>query len=389
MGSTALANRFLTEDELSKPEPVSPLRVGFCHNCGHVQLMDIVPPAQMFTEYLYISSASTTLKKHLLELSDIVVERYGLGPDDMVVDIGCNDGALLSGFQRHGVRVLGVDPAQNLAELTKDSGVDRYVGFFNSRTAGEIVEKWGQAAVITATNTFPHIPDLNDFMAGVTTALSPDGVLVLEMHYLLDLLEQGAFDTIYHEHVSYWALGPAVSLFERFGMEVTNGERLPLHHGQLRLFVRFKGSGEVQSSVADILRKEDTEGMGDFDTYRSLAAKAGQIREDLGSLLKALSTSGRRVVGYGAPAKGNTLLSFLGIDRSSIEYIVDLSPLKQGRFTPGTHIPVVPTERLLEDQPDYVLLLAWNFKEEIMEQQAEYRARGGKFIIPVPEAQIV
>ena len=389
LGSTALANRFLTEEELAAPEPRYPLKVGFCHSCDHMQLTEIVPPSLMFTDYLYVSSASDTLKAHLYDLSDVVVRRYDLGIDDLVVDIGCNDGTLLHGFSRHGVKTLGVDPAENLADMVKDSGVERFVGFFNSKTAQQIVEKWGHASVITATNTFPHIPDLADFLDGIKILLASNGVLILEMHYLLDLLDQGAFDTIYHEHVSYWALHPMNVLLEHAGLEVTNAERLPLHHGQLRVFVQRKGQGRVESGVDKVLREEKAKGIGKFEVYQEFAQRTMQIKLNLTRVVTDLIKQGKRIVGYGAPAKGNTLLDFLKIGPGMLEYIVDRSPLKQGRYTPGMHIPVVSPVRLLEDRPDYVLILAWNFADEIMEQQAEYRKRGGKFIIPVPEVRIV
>jgi SAM-dependent methyltransferase len=343
----------------------------------------------MFTDYLYVSGASDTLKAHLVDLSRVVVERANLGPDDLVIDIGCNDQTLLKGFREMGVKVLGVDPAENLALLNQDSGIDHLVDFFNSATSEKIVKQWGKASAITATNTFPHIPDLPDFVEGIKTALAPGGVLVLEMHYLLDMLEQGAFDTIYHEHVSYWALHPMKALFERFGMEITSAERLPLHHGQLRVFVQRQGEGVVQPSVAQVLDEEASLGIGSFDTHLAFAQKAYQIKETLGETLGDLVAKGHRVAGYGAPAKGNTLLDFLGIGSETIEYIVDRSSLKQGRYTPGAHIPIVAPERLLQDQPEYVVLLAWNFAEEVLEQQAEYRRLGGKFIIPIPQAEIV
>jgi SAM-dependent methyltransferase len=388
LGATALANKFLSADELSSPEPSYPLRVGFCRGCGHVQLMDIVPPAAMFEDYLYMSSASDTLKAHLYELSDVVVERRNLGPGDLVIDIGCNDGTLLSGFRRHGVRVLGVDPAANLAVRAEGSGIERYVGFFNAATAREIVGGWGQAGAITATNTFPHIPELLDFIAGIKTALAPGGVFVIEAHYLVDLIEQGAFDTVYHEHVSYWALGPMRRLFESAGMEIIDVERLPIHHGQIRVFAQRRGEGPASPRVADLLERERILGINEFSTYRRFAEKTRAIKTDLHAKLRQLRQEGKTIAGYGAPAKGSTLLSYLEIGPDMVTYIADRSPLKQGRYTPGSHIPVVPAEQLLSDQPDYVLLLAWNFADEIFAQQAEYLNRGGRFIVPVPEVRI-
>src|SRR6476659_8636675 len=389
LGATALANKFLTKEELSKPEAKYPLRVGYCHTCGHVQLTEEVPPSAMFEDYLYVSSASDTLKAHLFDLSDIVVKRRNLGAKDLVIDIGCNDGTLLTGFRRHGVRTLGVDPARNLAVLTQDSGIERYVGFFNSKSAKEIVEKWGPASAITATNTFPHIPALQDFVEGIKLALAPGGAFVIEAHYLVDILEQCAFDTIYHEHISYWALGPMMYLFEKHGMQVVNAERLPLHHGQLRVTVQRKGDVSPKSSVAEILESERRLGLDKVATYRRFAQKTMQLKEDLQRTLKEFRANGKKVVGYGAPAKGNTLLGFLDIGPDLVEYIADKSPLKQGRYCPGVHIPVVPPAKLLADQPDYVVLLAWNFVDEILSQQEEYRRRGGKFIVPVPDVKIL
>jgi len=389
LGETALANGFLRREELSRPQPKYPLRAGFCRACGHVQLMDRVPPAEMFADYLYLSSASETLKDHLWGLSDWVTRRASLSAEDLVIDIGCNDGTLLKGFRRYGVKVLGVDPAKNLADYAKNSGIPRFVGFFNSQTAPQIVRKWGKARIITATNTFPHIPDLADFLEGIQTALAPEGQFVIEAHYLADMLEQRAFDTIYHEHVSYWALGPMTRLFEAHGMQVVYAQRLPIHHGQLRVVVQRKGEGKADPSVGKILERERQRRIGEFETYRLFAEKVQEIKRELKTTLLSLQRQGKKVVGYGAPAKGNTLLGFLEIGPDLLEYIVDKSPLKQGRFTPGHHIPVVPTERLLKDQPDVVLLLAWNFTDEILAQQQEYRRRGGKFILPIPEVRIV
>jgi len=389
LGPTALANNFLTSEELSEPEPKYPLRVGFCNECGHAQLLEHVPPSAMFEKYLYISCMSDTLKAHLYDLAQVVTERCHLGPEDLVIDIGSNDGTLLSGFKCHGVKTLGVDPAKNLVDLARQVGVETYTAFFGSETAAQIVDKWGKASVITATNTFPHIPNLADFLQGIDTVLAPDGAFVIEAHYLVDLLKQSAFDTIYHEHVSYWALGPMVYLFNHHGMQVVNVERLPLHHGQLRVFVQRQGKGTVQPSVDDVLEMERSRGIDRFATYEGFARQTQRIKQNLQRTVHDFLAQGKRIAGYGAPAKGNTLLSFLEIGPDKIEYIADRSPLKQGRYTPGTHIPVVSPARLLDDQPDYVLLFAWNFAQEIMEQQAEYRRRGGKFIIPVPEVKVV
>jgi hypothetical protein len=389
LGSSSLANKFLTPDELGEPEPSYPLRVGFCRTCGHVQLMDHVPPAAMFEDYLYVSGASETLRAHFDDLSELLVERHGLGADDLVIDIGSNDASLLAGFARCGVRTLGVDPAVNLAGFAEERGVERFVGFFGADTAPEILERWGPAALVTATNTFPHIPDLDGFFAGIDMCLRPGGAFVVEAHYLLDLLEQRAFDTVYHEHVSYWALGPLLRLCDRFGFDVVRAERLPLHHGQLRATMMRRGEGAVDASVAELREVENAAGLDDIDAYRRFAADVERVRTDLHATLDRLHGDGARVVGYGAPAKGNTLLTYLGVGPDSIEYIVDRSALKQGRYTPGTHIPVVAPERLLDEQPEYVLLLAWNFLDEVLEQQREYRERGGRFILPVPEVRIV
>jgi hypothetical protein len=281
---------------------------------------------------------------------------------------------------------LGVDPARNLATLAQASGIDRYVGFFDSMSAGRIVDRWGRATLITATNTFPHIPNLHDFMAGIERALAPGGAFVVEAHYLLDMLDQAAFDTIYHEHVSYWALGPMSRLFDRHGFAVVDAERVPLHHGQLRITVQRKSEQtEPNSRVQTLLEVERDRALDRFETFAAFAEQTAQVKDDLNRVLRQLRSKGSRVVGYGAPAKGNTLLSFLEIGREEIEYIVDRSPLKQGLYTPGSHIPIVPVERLLEDQPDAVVLFAWNFADEVLRQQAEYCRRGGRFIVPIPQ----
>jgi hypothetical protein len=305
-----------------------------------------------------------------------------------VLDVGCNDGTLLRSFHALGVRTLGIDPAENLAALAADSEVSRLVAYFTPETARHVVDRWGRASAITITNTFPHFQNLQELAEAVQIALAPGGSLFVEAHYLVDLLEQGAFDTVYHEHVSYWALGPMKYLFERNGFEVVDAEHLPLHHGQLRVVVRRKGEVEPTPAVAQLLAEEHARGIDRFATYQQFALRVNKIRDDLLGTLRKLRADNKRVAAYGAPAKGNTLIEFLSLGADTVEYIVDKSPLKQGRYSPGAHIPVVAPERLLADQPDYVVLLAWNFRTEILEQQAEYRRRGGKFIAPLPDVRV-
>ncbi len=389
LGEQALANKFLTPDEIGDAEPSFPLRVARCPECTHLQLAELVPPSAMFEDYLYVSSASDTLRAHLHELADYVTDRRGLAEGDLVVDIGANDATLLQGFARHGVRTLAVDPAVNLAERTAGSGIDRYTGFFNAASAREIVERWGQAAVITATNTFPHIPDLHDFMTGIDTALAPGGAFVIEAHYLLDILEQLAFDTVYHEHVSYWALGPMQRLFAEHGMHVTSAERLPVHHGQLRVIVQRQGEATADETVEGVLAQEQEHGLHEASTWERFAARTYAIKRDLHRTLAELRAEGKRVAAYGAPAKGSTLLSFLELGPAHLEWIADRSALKQGRVTPGSHIPIVEPERMLTDRPDVVLLLAWNFADEILRQQQAYAEAGGRFLVPVPEVRFL
>lgn len=387
LGRTALANKFLLPEELSAAaEPTYPLVVGVCERCGHVQLVDRVPPPAMFDDYLYVSGASSTLTDHLGSLARVVTEWTSLTADDLVVDVGCNDGTLLAAFGRESrARRLGIDPAVNLEPLRAAKGIQSIVAFFSPDTARTVRAAHGPASVITLTNTFPHIPDLPGLMRAFDHLLAPNGTVVIEAHYLRDMVETVAFDTIYHEHVSYWALGPLRRLFQRHGFDVMHAERLPIHHGQLRVFIQRQGARKPSPAVERLLREEEAMGLTQLQTLRRFAAAARGIRTDLRKRLTELKSSGKTVAGYGAPAKASTLMAYLQLGPKDITYIADRSTLKQGRLTPGTHIPIVSPERLLQDQPDYVLLLAWNFADEIIAQLADYRARGGRFIIPVPQ----
>lgn len=389
LGNSPLANRFLTAEQVRQEEPIFPLRVGFCTQCHHVQLMNIVPPNQMFEEYLYVSGASTTLQSHFAEISQLLISRFSLTKNNLVIDIGCNDGTLLQNFHRAGVRTLGVDPAQNLAEKSREQGVDRFVGFFSRETAAQIVEKWGKASVVAITNTFPHIPKLDDFLQGLDIVLAPDGVIFIEAHYLLDLLDQAAFDTIYHEHVSFWSLSAMSQLFKKFGMEIVDAEHLSIHHGQIRAFIRRKGIQSPSSRIQEILQQERDRKIDTLEPFADFAQKTKNLKTEIVGALEDLRSRGLSVVGYGAPAKATTLLNFLEVGVEYIPYIADLSTLKQGLYVPGVHIPIVPPERILQDQPDYVLILAWNFIDEIKRQLHEYQERGGKYILPLPHVTIL
>lgn len=389
LGVTALANQFVTAEQAERGEPTFPLRVGYCHECSHVQLVDHVSPEAMFAEYLYVSSVSTTLTAHLKSVAAMVATRFSLGPDDFAIDVGSNDGTLLTGYKEFGVKTLGVDPAKNLAELARKSGIETFTDFFGEKTAHEIRKTYGPASVVTATNSFPHIPELDDYLMGIEHVLAPGGVFILEAHYLMDMIETRAFDTVYHEHFSYWSLKPMQRLMKRHGLVAFSAEHLDIHHGQLRVFIGREGEQEPDETIAAIVQAEEEKGIPGWDTCKKFADDAAHVKSSLDALLADLKSKGNTIAGYGAPAKGNTLLSFLGIGPDRLPYIADQSPLKQGLFTPGHHIPVVSPDRITEENPDYLLLLAWNFAEEIADQQHAFRESGGKFIVPIPEPAIL
>jgi len=391
LGHTVPANHFVPAEAASQQrEDWYPLRVGLCLECGHVQLIEHVPPRRLFDHYTYMSSASRTLTQHLHSLASRLTGEFLIDPHDLVLDVGCNDGTLLTGFGEAGVRRrVGVDPAENLAAASRRSGAEIIVGFFNEALAERIAMAHGYASVITMTNTFPHVPDLNGLLRAIDRVLAPNGVLVLEAHYLGDLIDLCAFDTIYHEHVSYWSLTPMQRLFEAHGFSVFDVERLPIHHGQLRAFVARTGVHTVRDSVAALAREERQHGIADLTTYQKLAPRIERIRGDLLERIASVRASGGRVVGYGAPAKGSTLLSYFGLGPEQLDYIADRNALKQGCVTPGSHIPIVAPERIFEDQPELVVLFAWNFEDEIAAQLAPYLERGGRLVSPIPELREV
>jgi SAM-dependent methyltransferase len=382
LGRTALANNL--PRRTTEWQPQFPLRVGLCEACGHVQLLDIVPPEAMFTEYLYVSSASSTLSAHFVELAAAAHARAGLSPQTLAVDIGSNDGSLLAALAARGARTRGVDPAANLAALARRRGIETEIAYFDADTARRLREREGPAQLITATNSFPHIPRLDSYLEGVRRLLDSDGLFVVEAHYLGDLVEQNAFDTVYHEHVSYWALAPLERLLARYGLEVFDVERLPIHHGQLRAWIGHRGAHAVEPAVARLRAEEEARGLGRLETMRAFARRVEQLRGDIRAEVERLIGAGLTVAGYGAPAKASTLLAYCGLGPAQIAWIADRNPLKQGRCTPGTGIPIVGPERIVEAPPDVLILFAWNFADEIMAQLGGER----RFLIPIPQVRL-
>ena len=394
LGKTALANNFLEPEELNlHQEKFYPLRVAYCNNCFHVQLIDYVNPKKMFDNYLYISSASKTLTNHLYSLAKVITRKISFKRNDLVIDIGSNDGTLLSSFKKidKKLEVLGVEPAKNLVSFANKKNINCVNSYLDTKVAKGIVSKYGNAKLVTSTNSFPHIQNLHNFMESVNELLSDEGVFVLEAHYLVDLFEQKAFDTVYHEHISYWSVEPMQLLFKNYGFEIFDIERLPVHHGQIRVWVKKIKNKKyvVNNNIEKLVKLENKIGLRDKSFYKIFAKQIYNNKELFLRSLSKIKKEGKTIVGYGAPAKGNTLLTFFNIDKTTIPYISDISKLKQNKLSPGKHIPIVSEKKILEDKPDYVLILAWNFADEIIQQLSIYKEGGGKFIIPVPSFKII
>jgi SAM-dependent methyltransferase len=388
LGKMPLVNSFL--DYEHQEERYYPLRMVWCPSCGLLQLDEVVPPAIMFRDYIYVSGTSEALRLHFDGLATEVVINFELNRNSLVVDIGSNDGTLLSLFKLFGVQVIGVDPAVNIAKIAEERGIKTVTEFFSEEIAMKIVKEYGKADAITATNVVAHTNDLHGLLRGVSVLLKDDGIFVLEVPYLLDLLENTEFDTIYHEHIYYFALRPLKRLFEAHNLKIVNVELVPIHGGSIRVFVsKEKASYEINESVRQLLSLEKYKRLHEITAYREFAERVEKPKSDLVGLLQKLKSENKKVIGYGAAAKGNILLNYCHIGPDLLEFIADLNPMKQGKFTPGTHIPVYSPERIYETRPDYMVLLAWNFADEIMEQQAEFKEQGGKFIIPIPELKII
>ncbi len=390
LGDHPPANAFVTADQVAAgPQAVFPLNVSACLDCGVVVVPDMLP-ADFFQDYHYVPSASATMHAHFAEFARLTQHRHASVPGRLVVDIGCNDGLFLKACKDRGVDTLGVEPAANIAALARAQGIEVVNEYFNPELATTIRAKYGAASVITTTNTLNHIDDLHGFVRGVEILLAEDGTFIVEVPQALELVEKNEFDTVYHEHMSTFSVTSLARLYHCFGLRIVDVEVLPIHGGSMRVSAqRRPETGAQVSAVQAWLDLERDRGLFRKETYDALAGRVAVIRRDLMALLHDLKAQGKRLAGYGAPAKGNTLLNYYGIGVDLLDYLADRNSLKQGKLSPGMHIPVVSPDRILETQPDFLLILAWNFADEIMSQQAEYRRRGGKFILPIPEPRIV
>ena len=389
LGLQPLANNLLLPADLGKEEPRFPLRVAVCESCWMLQITDIVPPTELFSDYLYFSSFSAALVRHARLAAERYAAEFALGAESSVVEIASNDGYLLENFLRLGVPCLGIEPAANIARVAREKGVETVVEFFGEKLASRLRDERGGADLILGNNVFAHAPETNDFTAGLARLLRPRGRIVLEFPYAVDLIANTEFDTIYHEHVFYFTLTSVQPLFARHGLEIFRVEHLDIHGGSLRLFAGHTGDHPVEPSVGEFRAKEQALGVATLGYYLTFAEEVERVRCELLAQIAALRREGRSIAAYGASAKGSTLLNFAQPPPGSIGFIVDRSTYKQGRLSPGLHLPILPPEILIERQPDCTLLLTWNFAAEILEQQKEYRARGGRFIVPIPRVKII
>jgi len=390
LGTHPLCESFLTAEQLHRMEPHYPLIVFVCRSCWLVQLEQFVAPGDIFSEYAYFSSYATTWVEHARRYVEMIAQRLCLGPRSRVVEVASNDGYLLQHFLPLGIPVLGIEPAANVARVAIEKGVPTRVEFFGEDYAGRLVEEGLRADLIAGNNVLAQVPDLNDFVRGLKRLLAPGGTITLEFPHLEKLFAENQFDTIYHEHFSYFSTLAVSNIFRAQGLELYDVEEIPTHGGSLRVYFKHAGSETppTSESVARLIEREVRAGFLDVATYLAFNERVKETKRALLEFLIRLKRAGKRIAGYGAPGKGNTLLNYCGVGRDFLDFTVDRNPYKHGRFLPGTHVPIFEPARIEHEKPDYVLILPWNFKDEIKAQLRSIRAWGGQFIVPIPVAHV-
>lgn len=390
LGMSPLCESYLTPAQLNHMEPFYPLHVYVCDRCFLVQLLEYVSPSDIFSHYAYFSSYSDTWLQHAKDYTEKMVGRWGLHGQSQVVEIASNDGYLLQYFVAQGIPVLGIEPAANVAQVAQAKSIPTVVKFFGQQTARELVAEGKKADLLLGNNVLAHVPDLNDFVAGMKILLKPEGVITMEFPHLMRLMEGNQFDTIYHEHFSYLSFITVEKVFATHGLTIFDVEQLPTHGGSLRIYASHAEdtSKSISQQVKALRSEEKLAGFNTLEHYFSFAKKVNETKFKLLEFLISAKRQGKSIVGYGAPGKGNTLLNFCGIRTDFIDYTVDRSSFKQGKFLPGTHIPIFSLDKIAETKPDYLLILPWNLQHEIMNQMSYIREWGGKFVVPIPEATV-
>jgi SAM-dependent methyltransferase len=391
LGMSPLCESFISADKLNSMEPFYPLRVYVCSECLLVQLDEYVAPGEIFTEYAYFSSYSDSWVEHARQYCEAMRQRFNLGRESRVYEIASNDGYLLQHFHARGIPVLGIEPAVNVAKVAIDKGIPSISRFFGLECAQQLAREHGQPDLLLGNNVLAHVPDINDFVSGMAALLKPDGVITMEFPHLMQLIELNQFDTIYHEHFSYLSFTTVRRIFEKHGLTLFDVEQIPTHGGSLRIYARHAAdSGKsVGARVTELLELESSRGYARLERYSSYEEQVRETKRKLLHFLIEAKRQGKKIVAYGAPGKGNTLLNYCGIRTDFVDFAVDRNPYKHGKFTPGTHIPILPPERLAEARPDYVLILPWNLKTEIVRSLEGIRAWGGKFVVPIPAVQVL
>lgn len=391
LGVSPLSNSYLTEAQLNRMEPFYPLHARVCHRCFLVQLEEFESPENIFNDYAYFSSYSESWLQHARDYTEKMTARFGLNEASQVVEIASNDGYLLQYFVKRGIPVLGIEPAENVARKAEEKGIPTITKFFGQHLARQLAKDGRSADLLLGNNVLAHVPALNDFVAGLKILLKPAGVITMEFPHLLRLIEERQFDTIYHEHFSYFSFLTVEEVFARHGLTLFDVEELTTHGGSLRIYARHAEdeAKEISARVHQLKGRELSAGARSLQTYLDFSAKAEETKRFLLKFLIEAKEEGKRVAGYGAPAKGNTLLNYCGVRTDLVDYTVDMNPHKQGKFLPGTHIPVFHPDRLKETRPDYVLILPWNLRDEIVSQHAYVREWGGRFVVPIPRTEVV